>query len=171
MRGKSILCALLLWAALPCAVPVLAEGPTCKPATATHLTTIKPLSGSNVRLMMPFGMHVHPVLRTKSMHPGIDWGAPRGTPVIAAAAGQVSFVGLQSGEYGNTVIIDHSGGFQTVYAHLSTMAVHLGDCIEAGANVGAAGSTGLATGMGVHFEVRRDGVAVDPMQESTTATN
>jgi murein DD-endopeptidase MepM/ murein hydrolase activator NlpD len=166
MRGKILLCALLLWAG-----PTLAEGPSCKPATATRLTTIKPLSGSNVRVVTPFGMRVHPVLHTRSMHPGIDWGAPRGTPGRAAAAGQVSFVGLQSGEYGNTVIIDHGGGFQTVYAHLSTIAVHLGDCIEVGANVGAAGSTGLSTGMGVHFEVRRDGVAVDPMQEPTTATN
>src|SRR5437868_5334299 len=117
MRGETILCALLLWAGLPWAAPALAEGTSCKPATATRLTTNKPLSGSNVRLVTPFGMHVHPILHTRSMHPGIDWGAPRGTPVIAAAAGQVSFVGHQSGEYGNTVIVDHGGGFQTVYAH------------------------------------------------------
>jgi murein DD-endopeptidase MepM/ murein hydrolase activator NlpD len=173
MRGTATLCALLL--TVPAltvrvvTIPAWAEGTSCKPATATHLTTNKPLTGKNVRLVSGFGVRVHPILRYRRMHPGVDWGAPRGTPVIAAAAGLVTTAGHKSG-YGNTVIIDHGAGFETVYAHLSAIAVHVGDCVDAGANIGAAGSTGLSSHMGVHFEVRRGGVAVDPMRE-TVAEN
>jgi murein DD-endopeptidase MepM/ murein hydrolase activator NlpD len=170
MRGTATICALLLLTAPALTVPALtlrawAEGTSCKPATATHLNTNKPLTGKNVRLVSGFGLRVHPILGYRRMHPGVDWGAPRGTPVIAAAAGLVTPAGFKS-TYGNTVIIDHGAGFETVYAHLSAVAAHVGDCVDAGANIGAAGSTGLSSHMGVHFEVRRGGVAVDPMRET-----
>jgi murein DD-endopeptidase MepM/ murein hydrolase activator NlpD len=167
MRGIHIFIALSLLTA-PASAPARAEGTTCKPATATRLNTVKPLSGNDYRMVATFGMRRSPILGSLRMHEGIDWAAPRGTPVVAAASGLVAYTGFKA-DYGNTVIIDHGNGLETVYAHLSAIAVHLGDCIDAGTNIGAAGSTGQSSSMGVHFEVRRDGKAVDPMLEPVDA--
>jgi murein DD-endopeptidase MepM/ murein hydrolase activator NlpD len=86
-------------------------------------------------------------------HEGIDIAAPSGTPIAAAAGGTVIFAGQQRG-YGNVVIIDHGGGFTTLYGHQSRMAVRNGQSIERGGRVGYVGSTGHSTGPHVHFETR-----------------
>ena len=125
---------------------------------------------NEVRLKIPvngllttgFGMRRHPILQTVKMHTGTDWSAEPGTPVGASAAGEVITAGRE-GEYGNLVVIKHGSGIETAYAHLSRVDVKEGDCVAQGAVVGGVGSTGLASGPQLHFEVRRDGRFIDPI--------
>ena len=100
-------------------------------------------------------------------HTGIDIAGSGiyGTTVMAANGGTVKYVGWQKNGYGNYVIIDHGGGISTLYAHMSAVYVKKGDKIERGGKVGAVGSTGWSTGPHLHFEVRKDGKAYDPMTE------
>jgi murein DD-endopeptidase MepM/ murein hydrolase activator NlpD len=93
-------------------------------------------------------------------HTGLDFAAPAGTPVVAAAGGRVVQAG-RAGPYGNLVVIDH-GGVTTYYAHLSSVHVAVDDDVGAGHQVGAVGATGNATGPHLHFEVRVSGVPRDP---------
>lgn len=109
----------------------------------------------------PFGTRVHPITGAERSHAGIDFGAPSGTPVAAAAAGTVTFAG-GAGGYGLLVIIDHGAGLTTRYAHLSRFAVTGGQRVATGQAIGTVGSTGLSTGPHLHFEARVDGVARDP---------
>jgi hypothetical protein len=96
------------------------------------------------------------------LHRGVDIKAPKGTPVHAAAAGTVAFSGRQS-SYGRVIKIDHPNGLRTIYAHNSTNFVRTGQRVKAGAVIGAVGQTGRATTNHLHFEVRRHGVARDPL--------
>ncbi|MGZ3505732.1 MAG: murein hydrolase activator EnvC family protein [Vulcanimicrobiaceae bacterium] len=94
-------------------------------------------------------------------HPGIDIGVPTGTTIEAAAGGRVIIAGWVSG-YGNYVAIDHGGGISTGYGHMSQIFVGVGQEVQRGQAIGAAGCTGRCTGPHVHFEVRRNGSPVDP---------
>lgn len=116
------------------------------------------------RLTSSFGKRRHPVYGDTRMHTGVDFAAPRATPVFATAPGRVAFVGRRSG-YGRIVEIIHGSGTMTRYAHLSAFAdgAEVGDRINAGDRIGAVGSSGLATGPNLHYEVRLDGRPVDPM--------
>ena len=96
------------------------------------------------------------------LHRGVDIKAPKGTPVHAAAAGTVAFSGRQS-SYGRVIKIDHPNGLRTVYAHNSSNFVSAGQHVKAGAVIGAVGQTGRATTNHLHFEVRRQGLARDPL--------
>ena len=96
------------------------------------------------------------------MHEGIDIGVGEGTPVRAAAAGTVIYAGWMSG-YGNLVVVDHGNGLSTAYAHNSSLAVSVGQSVAAGELVSYSGNTGNSTGPHVHFEVRVNGSAVDPL--------
>ena len=96
------------------------------------------------------------------LHRGVDIKAPKGTPVHAAAAGTVAFSGRQS-SYGRVIKIDHPNGLRTVYAHNSSNFVRAGQHVNAGTVIGAVGQTGRATTNHLHFEVRRQGVARDPL--------
>jgi len=95
-------------------------------------------------------------------HSGIDLGAPTGTPIAAAASGQVVLVSAGGG-YGNYVVIRHDDGTETLYAHLSEIWVAQGQWVGQGESIGAVGATGWATGPHLHFEVRVGGVPVDPL--------
>ncbi|HEV2757298.1 MAG TPA: peptidoglycan DD-metalloendopeptidase family protein [Actinomycetota bacterium] len=101
--------------------------------------------------------------RWGSMHTGLDIDGVTGQPVVASKAGTVIMAGSYSG-YGNAVIVDHGGGYQTLYAHLSSFAVSNGQSVGQGQTVGAVGCTGSCTGDHLHFEVRVNGSPVDPMQ-------
>lgn len=109
-----------------------------------------------------FGPRVHPVFKTKSFHSGIDIASTRGTPVKAAAPGEVLFVGWMRG-YGQVVIIDHGRDYSTVYAHMSATSVREGAVVKAGSVVGAVGDTGTTTGFHLHFEVRVGSAAKSPL--------
>ena len=97
------------------------------------------------------------------MHSGIDIGARTGTPIMAAKAGEVIFVGAMNG-YGNTVVINHGGGFSTLYAHQSRLGTTDGAQVSQGQVVGYVGSTGNSTGPHLHFETRVNGAAQNPRQ-------
>jgi murein DD-endopeptidase MepM/ murein hydrolase activator NlpD len=95
------------------------------------------------------------------MHQGVDIGAPEGAPISAAAAGKVTYSGVMGG-YGNIVIVDHGNGLETRYAHASSLDVRVGETVAAGQLIARVGSTGMSTGPHLHFEVRKDDVAVEP---------
>jgi len=110
----------------------------------------------NAPITSPFGW------RWGRMHEGIDLGAAYGTPIAAAAGGTVIYAGWLGG-YGNLTVIDHGGGLATAYGHQSSIAVSDGEQVAQGQTIGYVGSTGHSTGPHLHFEVRVNGVAVDPL--------
>ena len=115
----------------------------------------------NFRVSSSYGMRDHPVLRKRARHNGIDLAAPTGTPVYATADGFVSKADWFS-SYGKYISIEHGASLQTRFAHLSDMVVSAGDKVKKGDLIGYVGSTGRSTGPHLHYEVRVDGVAVDP---------
>ncbi|MDQ7821071.1 MAG: peptidoglycan DD-metalloendopeptidase family protein [Armatimonadota bacterium] len=108
-----------------------------------------------------FGVRRHPLFGIRHLHRGVDIAAPHGAPVLAAAPGRVIYAGWFGG-YGKIVIVDHGGGVSTLYGHLSTILVRPPDPVRRGQPIGRVGSTGYSTGPHVHFEIRIDGVPVDP---------
>lgn len=115
----------------------------------------------------PFGMRFHPILKIWRMHNGNDWGARTGTPIYAAASGVVLKAGPNGG-FGNFVLIGHDSSINgkyvtTGYAHQSRIAVSVGQRVQRGQVIGYVGNTGLSTTPHLHFEVRLNGVPVNPM--------
>lgn len=135
----------------PAPTPVVPPPTQPPPASASGL--IWPTGGV---VTSPFGP------RWGRLHRGIDINAPTGTPVVAAKGGTVVFAG-ENGGFGLNAIIDHGGGFATVYAHLSSLSVVNGQSIGQGAGVGLSGCSGSCTGAHLHFETRVNGEAQDPM--------
>jgi len=122
--------------------------------------SIWPASGS---ITSGFGMRRSPFNRAvMKYHSGIDIAGAYGSPIYATADGTVVSAGYQGG-YGNMVLINHGYGFETCYAHMSRIAVSSGQWVKRGQVIGYMGQTGLATGTHVHYEVRVNGVAVNPM--------
>lgn len=122
----------------------------------------QPVKGS--RFTSGFGARNHPLLGYSRMHAGIDWAAPRGTPILAAGSGVVETVERKAG-YGNYIRIRHANGYKSTYAHLDHFADGLrADLkVEQGQVIGYVGSTGLSTGPHLHFEVLVNNRFVDPM--------
>jgi murein DD-endopeptidase MepM/ murein hydrolase activator NlpD len=118
-----------------------------------------PVSGP---ITSPFGYRIHPILGYRKLHTGVDFGVGYGTPIHAADSGTVIYATWMGG-YGNVIIIDHGRGISTLYGHQSSLAVGTGTRVVRGQVVGYVGSTGFSTGPHLHFEVRVNGVPVDPM--------
>ncbi|MEO7257580.1 MAG: M23 family metallopeptidase [Sphingomicrobium sp.] len=114
------------------------------------------------RITSGFGYRYHPILHFARLHKGIDFGARWGSPIVAAADGQVSRAGWAGG-YGRQVRIVHAGGIATSYSHMSQIAAQLGSFVRQGQVIGYVGSSGLSTGPHLHYEVYRAGQAVNPM--------
>jgi len=110
----------------------------------------------------PFGMRVDPITGRYQLHTGIDIGADQGTPIGASADGIVIYSGWYGG-YGNVVIVDHGGGLSTLYAHCSVIYAANGQRVQRGQVIALVGMTGWATGPHLHFEIRVNGVPVDPL--------
>jgi murein DD-endopeptidase MepM/ murein hydrolase activator NlpD len=110
-----------------------------------------------------YGPRTDPFTRSIAMHTGIDFRAPSGSPVRAAASGKVIEASWVGG-YGNMVEIDHGNGLTTRYAHLSSIAVAIGDSLARGATIGRVGTTGRSTGPHLHYETRVDGDPADPQK-------
>lgn len=109
-----------------------------------------------------YGWRVHPIYGYESMHYGIDFAADHGDPIYAAADGEVILAEWYGG-YGNAVVIDHGSGYATLYAHASALLVSKGDRVSRGDVIARVGSTGVSTGPHLHFEIRINGEAVDPL--------
>lgn len=123
---------------------------------------VKPIRLSNkVKIASKFGMRKDPINKTKKMHNGLDYSAPAGTPVYAAADGFISFAD-NNGKHGNQIVIKHSMGYKTKYAHLQKIKVKANTKVKAGDIIGTVGNTGLSTGPHLHFEVLINGKNVDP---------
>jgi murein DD-endopeptidase MepM/ murein hydrolase activator NlpD len=118
---------------------------------------------TDVEFTSGFGVRSDPFHSGAAMHPGIDLAGPRGTPVYATADGVVLRAGWNSGGYGNLVEVDHGRGITTRYGHMSAILVHKGDHVTRGQEIGRIGSTGRSTGNHLHYEVRIDGRAVNPI--------
>jgi murein DD-endopeptidase MepM/ murein hydrolase activator NlpD len=129
-----------------------------RPGLGSTLTY--PLAGSLIT-SSGFGTRDSPLPGASTNHAGIDYAVPTGTPVLAAGDGTVTFAGVQTG-YGNVVQIDNGGGISTLYAHLSSFNVGVGDIVSDGQVIALSGATGQVTGPHLHFGVYVNGVAVDP---------
>jgi len=138
-----------------------ASAATPPAALAATESTPSPIMDGPVRVTSGFGMRRDPFTGRPEHHDGVDLAAPSGTPVHPAMAGEVVFSGWQRG-YGRTVVIRHQEGLETVYAHNAKNFVKVGDRVSSDTPVARVGSSGRSTGPHVHFEVRRDGRAVDP---------
>ncbi|MBO6552353.1 MAG: M23 family metallopeptidase [Roseitalea sp.] len=115
------------------------------------------------RITSGFGPRRDPILGRSAFHAGMDFRAPTGTPIRAPASGKIVRAG-RNGGYGKMVEIDHGNGLKTRFAHLSRIQVRVGEEVSAGQRIGASGNTGRSTGPHLHYEVRKDGQAVNPMR-------
>ena len=122
----------------------------------------KPIKAS-VEFTSGFGVRSDPFHTGAAMHPGIDLAGSYGTPIYATADGTVLRAGWNSGGYGNLVEVDHGRGITTRYGHMSAILVSAGQHVTRGQQIGRMGSTGRSTGNHLHYEVRIDGRAVNPI--------
>lgn len=116
---------------------------------------------NNPALSSSYGVRFDPFTHRPAFHSGLDFPGAFYTPIMATAPGVISFTGVRSG-YGNTIEIDHGGGFKTRYAHLQAISVQVGQRVAIGQRVGAMGSTGRSTGPHLHYEVWANGRAQNP---------
>jgi murein DD-endopeptidase MepM/ murein hydrolase activator NlpD len=121
------------------------------------------------RVSSGFGERFHPILGYRRMHDGVDLAAPYGTPVVAAADGRVVTAGWRGG-YGREVKLSSPGGIETIYGHMSRLAVAVGASVQRGQVIGYVGSTGLSTGPHLHYEVHVGGKLVNPLSVKLTAS-
>jgi murein DD-endopeptidase MepM/ murein hydrolase activator NlpD len=135
--------------------------PSGKSARKALLRT--PVDGA--RLSSGFGRRKHPILGYTRMHKGVDFAAPKGTPIYAAGSGTVDVAG-RNGGYGKYVRIRHNGSYSTAYAHMNGFAkgIRRGTRVKQGQVIGYIGSTGSSTGPHLHYEVIRDGRQMNPMK-------
>ena len=127
------------------------------------IPAIQPLSNKDLkRLSSPFGMRLHPIYKIPSMHEGVDFAAPRGTPIYATGNGVVKRTKRSFRGYGNYVEIDHGYGFQTKYCHMQDFHVKPGQKVTRGQCIGHVGSSGAATGAHLHYEVIKNRRNVNP---------
>jgi len=113
------------------------------------------------KITCPYGYRIHPILKTRQFHSGIDIGAKTGTKIISANDGVVIFSGVKS-SYGNFIVIDHGGKITTAYAHCSRRLVSKGQKVKKGQTIALVGTTGRSTGPHLHFEIRENGKTVNP---------
>lgn len=135
---------------------------TGSPAPAASVSVPSRMPLNNAALTSSYGMRTHPVIGGRRAHKGVDLAAPTGTPIYATADGVVSKAERFS-SYGLYVSIEHGAQIQTRFAHMSRIAVANGERVNKGDIIGYVGSTGRSTGPHLHYEVRIDGRAVNPI--------
>ncbi len=128
------------------------------------IPAIQPVSNKNLkRLSSYFGYRTDPIYKVKKFHEGIDFSAPIGTPIYSTGDGVVKEIKKSRRGYGNRILIDHGYGYQTFYAHVHKFKVRKGQKIERGQVIATVGNTGKSTAPHLHYEVRKDGKAVNPI--------
>ncbi len=108
-------------------------------------------------------MRTHPILKVKKFHAGVDFSAPRGTPIYATGDGVIVEVKTTFGGYGKYVEVDHGFGYLTRYAHMSAFEVRKGQKVKRGEKIGYVGSSGQSTSPHLHYEILKDGKFVNPV--------
>lgn len=130
----------------------------------SSIPAIMPINNKDLRRQPGgFGWRTHPIYKTPEFHPGMDFAAEQGTPIYATGDGVVETADANAQGYGNHVVINHGFGYQTLYGHMSKMAVKVGKKIKRGELVGYVGSTGLSTAPHIHYEVIKNGEKVNPI--------
>ncbi|MFA0960538.1 M23 family metallopeptidase [Roseivirga sp. BDSF3-8] len=128
------------------------------------IPAIQPVSNKELkRLASGYGMRIHPIYKTRRMHEGIDFSAPRGTPIYATGNGKVTVVRSNFSGYGKEVVIDHGYGYKTRYAHMESFNVRQGQEVKRGECIGYVGNTGSSTAPHCHYEVIKDNEHVNPV--------
>lgn len=128
------------------------------------IPAIMPISNKDLRHAPGgFGWRTHPIYKTPEFHPGMDFAAPEGTEIYATGDGVVTIADNKSQGYGNHVVIDHGFGYETLYGHMSRIAVKPGQVIKRGQVIGYVGSTGLSTAPHCHYEVHKNGELMNPL--------
>jgi len=127
------------------------------------IPAIMPVSNNDLkRISAGFGWRIHPIYKIKIFHSGMDFSAPVGTPIYATGDGLVEKIEYSSYGYGNNITLDNGFGYETRYAHMSTFNVKRGEKVKRGNVIGYVGNTGTSTGPHIHYEVHKNGKAVDP---------
>ncbi|MFJ1252356.1 M23 family metallopeptidase [Cupriavidus sp. CuC1] len=167
--------AFLLFAALPLSV-VASEGMSRSASSFDIREDVLDLRASDVEITPPikgetrissaFGVRIDPVSGGIRVHTGVDLAARHGTPVVAADAGTIAFLGVDKRGYGRYVVVQHAAGYSSWYAHLSTLAkgLHIGTRLSPGQLIGAVGQSGRTTAPHLHFEVRFNNLPIDPLR-------
>jgi len=125
---------------------------------------IQPILNESLNMLASgYGMRIHPILKVRKMHKGVDFAAPKGTPIYATGDGVVVSVKTVFGGYGKHIEIDHGFGFVTRYAHMNEFKVRRGQKIKRGDLIGTVGNTGSSTAPHVHYEIMKDGRFVNPV--------
>jgi murein DD-endopeptidase MepM/ murein hydrolase activator NlpD len=128
------------------------------------IPAIQPVLNENLNLLASgYGVRLHPILKVRKMHTGVDFTAPKGTPIYATGDGVVITVKTVFGGYGKYVEIDHGFGFVTRYAHMNDFKVRPGQKVKRGDHIGSVGNTGSSTAPHIHYEVLKDGKHVNPV--------
>lgn len=128
------------------------------------IPAIQPVNNKDLRRVGSyFGMRMDPFYKVKKFHEGIDFTAPVGTDIYATGNGVVISAGRNAGGYGNRIVIDHGYSYSTVYAHLSKILVNPGQQVLRGQVIGYVGNTGKSTAPHLHYEIRKNGVAINPI--------
>lgn len=135
-----------------------------KSAMLASIPAIQPIPNKNLRrIASGFGYRVDPIYKTRKMHKGMDFTAPRGTKIYATGDAVVKIVKHARWGYGSHIVLDHGYGYTTLYGHMSRTKVKQGQKVKRGQLIGLVGSTGKSTGPHLHYEVRKNGTAVNPV--------
>lgn len=128
------------------------------------IPAILPLSmkDKKIRVSSSFGYRVHPIYKTVKLHAGMDFAGPIGTPIYATGNGKVVYAEMHRG-YGKCLMIDHGFNYKTLYAHMDKFNVKAGKRVKRGDIIGYIGNTGISTGPHLHYEVKKNNIAVDPI--------
>lgn len=130
----------------------------------SSIPAILPVDIKNLtRISGYFGMRMHPILKYRRMHDGIDFTAPTGTKIFSAGDGVIEKTKKQRTGYGNMIVVNHGFGYKTLYAHLSKIKVKEGEKVSRGTVLGLVGNTGISTGPHLHFEVQKNGRKINPI--------
>jgi Membrane proteins related to metalloendopeptidases len=127
------------------------------------IPAIQPVKNEDLtRMASGYGMRMHPILKYRKMHKGMDFTAPTGTPIYASGNGKV-IRAERSATFGNVVYIDHGYGYKTIYAHMSKFNTRKGRQVKRGDLIGFVGNTGRSVSAHLHYEVHKNDVAVNPI--------
>lgn len=128
------------------------------------IPAIQPISNKDLtRIASGFGYRIDPIYKDRRAHMGMDFTAPRGTPIYATANGVVKDAGFNTGGFGNRVVINHGNSYETLYGHMYRIKARVGQRVKRGEVIGYVGNTGKSSGPHCHYEVHRYGTPVNPI--------